>query len=545
MDERETSLRMGRAAHRRPDWAQAYEGFAQADGLEPLGGADLELLAEAAEMVGRPEAPVRYLERAFRIYDEQGDCAGAVRCAWWLYYSHRQRGEPAHAGGWLRRARRLAERRPEDCPELGYLRIPEAERLDAAGDHDGACGIAEEAVRIGDSGVVALARHVQGRALIKAGKVAEGLDLLDEVMVMVVSGAVSARVSGWIYCSVVDACHELYDLRRAREWTTALTRWCEAQPGLRGAYPGMCRIHRAELLRVSGDWPAAAAEARAACELLTRGFGRNVVGAAYYQLGEVHRLRGETADAERAYEQADAWGWDPQPGLALLRLAQDRLDAAAAVRRALAERSEPLARARLLPAQVEIALVAGDAPAARAAAAELDRVAAAYDVPALYALAAQAQGMVRLAEGDQAGALGALRRAWRLWEELDAPYDSARTRLLIGRACRAADDNDTGDLEIRAARAALRQLGAAVPDTSGRFPAPPEADAPVLTPRETEVLRLIASGRSNRDIAAELFLSEKTVAHHVSNMLAKLGVPSRTAAAAYAYEHGLLRTTGA
>jgi DNA-binding CsgD family transcriptional regulator len=541
MDAREV-LDLSRQAHRRRDWAGAYEGFSAADRSAPLQGGDLERLAEAAELLGRADEAVGYLERAFRTYADLGDCAGAVRCAWWLYYAFRLRGEPAHAGGWLRRGRRLAEDKPAECPERGYLLIPEAERLNEAGDFSAAYRVAAQAVRTGDRGVTALAQHVQGRAWIKAGRVQEGLALLDEVMVMVASGDISARVSGWIYCSVVDACHELHELRRAREWTTTLAQWCDAQPGLDGAYPGMCRIHRAEILRVSGAWAQAVQEAQLAGEQLTRGFGRNVAGAAYYQLGEVHRLRGEITDAERAYEQADQWGWDPQPGLALLRLAQGKAEGASAtVRRALGETSEQLARARLLPAYVEIALAVRDFPIAQEAAAELTEIASTYDVAALHALAAHAQGSVRLAEGDHPAALIALRRAWRLWHDLDAPYEAARSRLLIGQVCHATGDEDTGGMEVRAAHRVLRQLGATTGSGPGGAPSP-AAGVAGLTAREAQVLRLIAAGKSNRDIAAELFLSEKTVARHVSNLLTKLSVTSRTAAAAYAYEHDLVRT---
>ncbi len=340
---------------------------------------------------------------------------------------------------------------------------------------------------------------------------------------------------------VIGACQELHELRRACEWTAALADWCEAQPDFTGAYRGLCRVHRVAILQLGGGWPSAIREARLACEQMTRGYGEVVAGGAFYQLGELHRLRGEFADAEQAYRDAVRYGWDTQPGMAMLRLAQGRQDAAAAaIGRALAEPTDPLRRARLLPAAVEILLATGDLAGAARAADELAAIAEEYDTTALHAMSAHAAGAARLAEGAAARALSPLRRACRLWRDLDVPYEAARERVLIALACRALGDEDSAAMELDAARQVFDQLGAA-PDAARagglrRGPAGPGG----LSPRELEVVRLLAAGSTNHAIAAQLFLSEKTVARHVSNIFGKLGVGSRTAAAAYAFEHGLV-----
>ena len=315
--------------------------------------------------------------------------------------------------------------------------------------------------------------------------------------------------------------------------------WCAAQPEFTGAYRGLCRVHRVVMLRLGGGWPSAEREARLACEQLTHGYGEVVAGGAFYQLAEVHRLRGEFADAEKAYLEAVRYGWDSQPGLALLRLAQGKPAAAAAsVRRALAETTDVLHRSQLLPAAVEILLADSDLTGAAQATEELAAVADDFDTTALRAMAAQASGALRVAQGAAEHALTALRRAGQLWRELDVPYEVARTRVLIAQACRALGDEDSAAIEVDAAREAFQRLGA-VPDAA-RLDDTATADTAGLSPRELEVVRLLAAGRTNQAIAAELFLSEKTVARHVSNIFGKLGVGSRTAAAAYAFEHGLV-----
>jgi len=338
---------------------------------------------------------------------------------------------------------------------------------------------------------------------------------------------------------VIEACQEIFDLRRAQEWTEALTQWCESQPGL-VAYRGQCLVYRAEIMRLHGAWGEAANEAKRACERLA---GRPPVGMAFYQQAEVHRLRGDFAEAENAYRQAGQWGREPQPGLAMLRLAQGQVDAAAlAIRRVADETDVRVARSQVLAAFVEIMVAAHDLGAARAAAEELAELADELGAPLLHAVSGYATGAVLVGEGDARAALVVLRRAWAAWQELDAPYEAARVRVLIGLVCRELGDHDTGAVELDAARSVFRQLGAA-PDLAQVEALSPTArsQAPMgLTGRELEVLALVATGKSNREIAATLVISEHTVARHVQNILAKLGVSSRTAASAFAFEHDLV-----
>jgi DNA-binding CsgD family transcriptional regulator len=347
-------------------------------------------------------------------------------------------------------------------------------------------------------------------------------------------------MTGLMYCSVIEACREVHALGRAREWTFALSRWCEQQPGM-VAFTGACLVHRAEIMRLQGAWPEALAEAGRACERSQRA-ARKPPGAALYQQAEIYRLRGDYANADAAYREASELGFDPQPGLALLRLAQGRTDAAsAAIRRVLMATTDRLQRARLLPAGVEIMLAAGDRTASSAACEELHALAGTFETDALRAWAVQSHGALALAGGDARAALDPLRRAFTLWERLEAPYEGARVRVLIAQACRALGDAEAATLELAAARSVFTRLGAE-PDLT-RLDAPVAISAPArgrLTARELEVLRLIAAGHTNKSIASELCLSERTIDRHVSNILGKLDVPSRAAATARAYEHELL-----
>ncbi len=539
-------LERGREAYARRAWTAAYESLALADRAAALGADDLERLATSAYMLGRDDDYLGALERAHRLHLEAQEPLQAVRCAFWIGLNLAFRGESGRAGGWFARAERLLERTGRDCVESGYLRIPLMFRHEAAGDLDAAAEVAAGAARVGerfgDPDLFALAVHSQGTFLVRQGRVREGLGLLDEAMVAVAGNELSPIPSGLVYCGVILGCQEAYDPRRAQEWTEALSRWCEQQPDM-VAFTGRCLTHRAEIMCLRGDWDAALEEARRAGRRSGKGRHDLAGGEAAYVEGELHRLRGEPAAAEDAYRAASRCGRVPLPGLALLRLAQGKRDAAsAAIRRALAEAAERPRRARLLPAYVEIMLAAGDGAAARDACAELEGIADGHEAGMLGAMAAYARGAVELADGDGGAALAALRRAAHVWRQLEAPYEAARARELVGVACRALGDGDAAALELDAARGAFAGLRAA-PDLA-RVEAlirPAAATAAGgLTAREREVLRLVAAGRSNREIAHELVVSEHTVARHLQNIFAKLGVSSRTAASAFAYAHDLV-----
>jgi DNA-binding CsgD family transcriptional regulator len=540
-------LERGRASYATGAWRKAFESFSGADRAMPLGAKDLELLARAAYMLGRDDDYLSGLERAHRAHLGAGEFARAARCAFWIGHNLLFRGERGRASGWFSRGERLLERVGVDCVERGYLLIPVWLQQMGRGDYEAANTTAAEAAeigeRFGDPDLLWLARDDQGCALLKQGRVADGLRLVDEVLVAATAGELSPIVTGIVYCNTIAFCRDAYELRHAREWTEALRRWCDAQPEM-VAHNGLCLVHRAEIMQFRGAWEDAMQEARRAAERFTRGvLNQLACGKAHYREGEIHRLRGESDAAGNAYREASRCGFEPLPGLALLRVAQGNGDAAAAaIRRAVGETMQPLKRAALLPAYVEIMLAVGERERAGAGCRELEEVAERQESDALRAMAAHAQGAVALAEGDAERSLVVLRRAFVLWQELAAPYEVARVRVLMGFACQALGDADTAALELEAAREVFVQLGAtpdlASIDTLGSRTG--QADLHGLTAREIEVLRLVAAGKSNREIATELMISEHTVARHVQNILGKLRVSSRTAASAFAYEHDLV-----
>ena len=533
-------LERGRQRYAARAWTDSYDSLSAADRATALVAEDLELLATSAYMLGRDTAYVAALERAHRAYLERNRGLLAARAAFWIAINLSIRGEAGGAKGWFGRARRLVDREPEDCVERGYLVLADMLGHAAAGDPDAAIAAGREAVAVGDrfadADLFALAAQDLGGILIKRGHVAEGLGLLDEAMVAVTAGELSPIVNGFVYCGVIVGCQAAYEPRRAQEWTAALSRWCEDQPDL-VSFTGTCMVHRSEIMQLHGAWPEALHEARRAAERCSRANNDRVEAYARYREGEVHRLRGEFAAAEAAYREAHRGGYEPQPGLALLRLAQGNGEAAAAaIRRVVAETSAPPLRAGVLPAAVEIMLAIGDIEAARVACEELEELAARWTGTMIGATVAHARGAVALADGDAGTALVTLREATRAWRELDAPYEAARAQVLVGTACRALGDEDAAALELDAAREVFSQLEAS-PELE-RIEARRETHG--LTLRELEVLRLVAAGRSNREIAAELVISEHTVARHLQNIFAKLAVPSRTAATAFAFAHDLV-----
>ena len=536
------AVELGREHYAHRAWSDAHAALSAADGRSSLGVEDLERLATAAYMIGRQEEYFELLGRAHRAHLDAGDALRAADCALWIGINLAQKGDMGRAGGWLERARRLVEHEGRECAEQGYLLIPRMFQQEMSGDPAAAIATAGEIIRIaerfGDADLFALGAQSQGYLLIMHGRAKEGVPLLDEAMVAVANGELSLIASGLVYCGVILACQAAYELGRAQEWTAALSAWCQEQPDM-VAFTGRCLVHRTEILGLRGAWADALAEAQRAGRRCMEAENPRAAGEAAYLQGDLHRLQGRFDAAEEAYREASQRGCEPQPGLALLRAAQGNTDAAlVALRRALGETTAPAGRARLLPALVEISLAVGDLDAARGACAELQEVAAHYGSPMPAAIAAHARGALELAGGDAEAALPSLRRAAQTWQQLDAPYEVARARALISRACRALGDGDAATMEEDAARDTFARLGAA-PDLA-RLEAPAAPARHGLTERELEVLRLVASGAGNRAIAAELVLSEKTVERHLSNIFAKVGVSSRTAATAFAYEHGLV-----
>ena len=535
-------LERGRESYRRRAWADAYATFSLADQARPLDPDDLDRLGTCAYLTGRDLDFQRILERAYHLNVAAGDRTRGARTAFWLAMTSLLRGEMAIATGWLSRAGRLIESR--DCVEQGYLLVPLAEQELVRRNGAAAHAVSSKAVATGqrfdDADLVACARHLQGRALLQQRHVQAGLALLDEAMLAATAGELSPIVTGLIYCSVIEACQQVCALSRAREWTTAFSRWCEQQPDML-AFTGTCLVLRAEIFEFQGAWPDAMTEANRACER-SLGANRKPPAGAFYQQGEIFRLQGSFSKAEEAYRHASRLGCEPQPGLALLRMAQGRLDAAcAAIRRIVNATTDPFERTKVLPAYIEIMLAGNVVEDARSACAELEELARNIDTDVLHALAAHARGAVELAAGNAQVALDRLRRALQMWQQLEAPYAAARVRTLLGMACRSLGDADTAGLEFAAARTDFQQLGAAADLV--RLDAIEHAETRdnrhVLTTRELQVLRLIAAGKTNKRIARDLSLSERTIDRHVSNILTKLNVPSRAAAIAHAYDHKL------
>jgi DNA-binding CsgD family transcriptional regulator len=533
-----------RRAFARRMWGEAFAGLSAIHRERELDGEDLVRLAVAAYMVGNDSACEQAWLAAHRAWLRRGDVERAAGCAFWQALGLFFRGDLGPAMGWVARGGRLLDDSRRDCVEQAWLRMLRALPLlfegDASAVHASIVEAAEIAERFADSDATTLSRLGRGYSLILQERVAEGMGLLDEVMVSVTADEVAPMLAGIAYCQVIALCQAVFDLRRAREWTEALTRWCDSQPEI-VPFRGNCLVHRCEILQLQGAWSEAHESARQACEWLAGPPTWDALGSAHYQLAEIQRLRGEPAHAEESYRRASLAGRDPEPGMSLLRAAQGRVDLALrAIRRALDEADDPITRSRLLPAAVEIMLTIQDLDGARAAADELDGIAAQHGAPYLSALSAHASGAVLLADGDPRAALVKLRAAHRSWRELDAPHEAARVRLQIGLACRELGDAGGAELEFEAARGTFTQLGAE-PDLERLARLIGTSKLGGLSPRESEVLSLVAAGKTNRAIATELFISEKTVARHVSNILTKLGLSSRAEATAYAFKHGLAR----
>lgn len=553
MADRGDALAAGRAAFQRRAWGSAHDNLAAAAAERDLAVEDVERLGTAAHMAGRHEDAEDALALLHRRLLDDGDVDAAARWAVWLAVTLLLRGQHAQGGGWLGRAQRLLDEADLDCVARGYLLVPvvmEAlEARDPRRAHEVCTEISEIARRFDDPALAALALLGRGQSLLALGDVAGGVALLDEVMVAVTADDVTPILTGLAYCAVVISCRAVFDLRRVQEWTAVLQRWCDQQEDLQ-PYRGQCLVHRSEITQLHGRWGDALVEVERACAHLAAIPGDPVMGMALYQQGELLRLRGDLDAAEDAYRRAGDHGHPVQPGLALLQLAQGRIeDAVTAIAgEVAATKDDVVRRARVLEAHVDVMLAAGDVDAAATTVDELGTVADVFDSGYLSAVAAERRGAVLLASGDPSRALDALRHAAQAWTLLDAPYETARVRALRGTALRALGDRDGARRELTAAARVFDELHAtpALERTRAALAAlGPRDDAREMHPggltrREVEVLRLVATGATNRQVAASLVISEKTVARHLHNMFTKLGIGSRAAATAWAYEHGVV-----
>jgi DNA-binding NarL/FixJ family response regulator len=541
----------GRDAFARGAWTEAYQAFA--DAPQDLEAADLERLAVAAYLIGKDDDSASAWEAAHRRHLAAQHPAEGARCSFWLSLCLLLQGQMAQAGGWLSRTEGIIETADLDCVATGYLLIPGLLGALDDGDASGARAMAVQATAIGDRfddpDLRAFGTLGHGQALIAMGDTTAGTARLDEVMVSVIAGEIGPITTGIVYCAAVLECMRLFDLARASEWTTALSAWCDAQPDL-VPYRGQCLVHQAQLQQAAGEWPQAMMTIESACRRLTDP-PHPALGLAYYQEAELHRLTGSFDHAEAEYREANRHGYPPEPGLALLELARGDADAAATtIRHALEEVESAYERPALLAATVDILRATGDLAGVRSAAAELAEIAADSTSVVLGAMAAQATGAALLAEGAPSEALTHLRAAAATWHSLNMPYERAQATLLVGQSRAALDDLISATLEFRTAHAVFSELGAR-PDldrlaslTAGLEVSAQSNDAitgpRTLSPREREVLAHVAAGKTNREIATELVISQHTVGRHLENIFAKLGVTSRAAATAYAYEHDLL-----
>jgi class 3 adenylate cyclase len=460
-------LEAGREAAERGAWPEAYELLIAADKNGTLAGSDLELLSHAAMWTGHLTASIEYAERAYARYSDASEMEKAAMVALALAAEYRNKLQLSASQGWHQRAARLLES-IEESPAHGFLALQKSMIASSRGGYDEALEHIQAALDIAtrhhDRDLLAQATLREGVARVNSGDVDQGLALIDEVTAAAIAGELNPLSTAIIYCNAIDACRDLGDYSRAGEWEQTATRWCERM-AIAG-FPGMCRVDRAELMRLRGAWNDADQELQRATEELAD-FNPRVAGQAFYEIGEIRLRMGDLEAAEQAFDQARDMARDPEPGLSLLRLAQGKVDAASrSIKRALEEESlVRLDRARLLPAQVEIALVAGDVKTARAAAEEIDAIANDYKIsdrttPALEASAQMAWGAVRLAEQDTDGAVTCLRRAVKLWQEVDHPYEGAKTRFLLAGAYREQGDEDGAKSELQAAQSAFQRLGA-------------------------------------------------------------------------------------
>lgn len=535
-------LDRAREAYERREWLSAYHALSDLDDVQ-LQAEDSAALAVTAYLLGRRNDCVQAMQRSFQAHLDAADERGAARAASWLALLLCLGGEAAVAGGWAARADRLLAGLG-DVPERGFALIHEAYRQLFTGDlataAETAADIAGYGDRFGEPDLLAQGLSMRGRLMAHTGEVQAGLRVLDEAMIGVLAGEVSPIISGIVYCTLIEACVLVSDYARMTEWTRALSSWCDAQPGL-VAFTGQCAVHRGQMLRLHGAFHSAVDELQRAVDRYERSGGDDAVGLAHRERGDVLLVLGEHDLAEEAYDAAARSGCSAQPGRAALWLARGEVShAAMALRTLLSEVGDPVERSRLLPVAVEAAVAGGRIDEAAGWADELGEIATSFGSTALRAAADAVGARVLLERGEPEPAVAAARNAVERWFGLSVPYEAARCRTLLARALKALGDRKTAAVELAVAKADFATLGARTAEFEvdrllGDAPVPGD-----LSPRELEVLRLVATGKTNAEIAGELFVAEKTVARHLSNIFNKLDVGSRTAAAAFAFEHRLL-----
>lgn len=528
-------------------WTEIYVQLLKADQEHTLEPKELEKLALAAYLTGKDAESFHILERTHQGYLDREKTEKAIRCAFWLGLILMNAGERARGGGWFARGERLlSDLQNQDCAEKGFLLIPQALHELSAGHGTKAQKIFERVALAGEqfrnADLIVLGRLGLGQAMIQQGEIAKGIKFLDETMISIETEEVFPLVNGIAYCAVIETCRNVWDLERAQEWTSALTRWCNAQPDI-VPFRGECLVRRAEIFQFHGEWPKALEETMDACDLLTQHPGESAAGEAYYRQAELHRLVGNFEKAEDCYHEAAKRGRKPQPGLALLRLTQGLNDAAAtSIRNTLQETKDPKRRAEILPAVASIMIAVKQTEEALGAAKELCGIARDFNVPYLLAMCCYCHGAVFHAKGNVQPALEQLQKALKFWDALNLPYESACTRELKGLVYQELNDKDNSEAELAAAKWIFEQLKA-TPDlerVNRLLNRERNHETHGLSLRELQVLRLVASGKTNKSVANELFISERTVDRHVSNIFNKLGVSSRVEATAFALTNQML-----
>ncbi len=538
------TIQAARDAYERSAWADATELFLSADAESALEVEDLEALVWAAGVSANDRVMLATLERVYAHHSADENHEQSARAAFWCGLRNMLIGEVGLGSGWLQRAAKHAEQTPPDCVQRGYLLLPQVYMHRGKGAYEAAIEVADKAIAIGENGdepdLIAMAGSMKGGILFRLGRIDEGYIPIDEAMLLANSQRLSPVVSGVVYCEVVTSCCRVLEMVRAREWTAILSDWCRRNPQAK-AFNGVCQVHRAEVLQLEGNWSEAFAEAERAGHGLSGTAEQTATANAAYRRGEILRLRGDFDKSYDEYRLAGEIGIDPQPGLALLRLAQGRHEeAAAAMRRALETAPDLPRKTALLPAGIEIFIARGDLDAAERLCGELSDIADIFGTEILARVADQGRGSLALARGEFGHAVAVLNRARRYWSEFGAPYLVARLRVDIARGYAELGDSESAEREFEAAGKIFRDLGAA-PDlarigeiwTGSKSPGVDD-----LTTRERQVLSLVAEGGTNREIAEELSLSPKTVNRHVENILGKLGVSSRAAAVAKALKTG-------